>query len=151
MFKTTFCFEKYRDFIMNDKFRNSLISFRVSAHDLEIERGGYNNIPRNLRTCKLCNMQAVESEFHFLLTCPVYRQLRQQYIGSSSWATIEKFTSLMTVSSRRLLNLSKLYIWPIVIAWQLLPTSLTLDKIIHTYSYRLYIHLIVFCGHFVMS
>ena len=56
--------------------------------------------------CKLCNMQAVESEFHFLLACPAYRQFRQQHIGYSSWATIEKFTGLMTVSSkRRLLNI----------------------------------------------
>ena len=108
MFKTTFGFEKYLECIMNDKFRKSLTSFRVSAHNLEIERGRYYNIPRNLRTCKLCNMQAVESEFHFLLTCPAYTQLRQQYIGSASWATIEKFTSLMRVSSKkRLLNLSK--------------------------------------------
>ena len=108
MFKTTFCFEKYLDCITNDYFRKSLTSFRVSAHNLEIERGRYYNIPRNMRVCKLCNMQAVESEFHFLLTCPAYRQLRQQYIGPSSWATIEKFTSLMSVSSkRRLLNLSK--------------------------------------------
>ena len=108
MFKTTFCFEKYLDCITNDNFRKSLTSFRVSAHNLEIERGKYYNIPRNMRVCKLCNMQAVESEFHFLLTCPAYRQLRQQYIGPSSWATIEKFTSLMSVSSkRRLLNLSK--------------------------------------------
>ena len=53
-------------------------------------------------------MHAVESEFHFLLTCPAYRQIRQQYIDSSSWASVEKFTSLMrVVSKRRLLNLSK--------------------------------------------
>ena len=67
MFKTTFCFEKYLDCIINDNFRKSLTSFRISAHNLEIERGRYYNIPRNMRVCKLCNMQAVESEFQFFI------------------------------------------------------------------------------------
>ena len=92
MFKTIFRFEKYLDYIINDNFRKSLTSFRISERNLEIEGGRYYNIPRNMRVCKLCNMQAVESEFHFLLTCPAYRQLRQQYVGTSSWATIEKLT-----------------------------------------------------------
>ena len=108
MFKTTFEFEKYLECIENDEFRKSLTRFRVSAHNLEIERGRYYDISRNLRICKLCNMHAVESEFDFLLACSAYRQIRQQYIDSSSWASVEKFTSLMrVVSKRRLLNLSK--------------------------------------------
>ena len=40
-------------------------------------------------------MHVVESEFHFLLTCLDYMQIRQQYIDSSSWASIEKNTSPM--------------------------------------------------------
>ena len=108
MYKTTFEFEKYLECIENDEFRKSPTRFRVSAHNLETERGRYYDISRNLRICKLCNMHAVESEFHFLLTCPAYRQIRQQYIDSSSWASKEKFTSLIrVVSKRRLLNLSK--------------------------------------------
>ena len=108
MFKTSFGFEQYLECIINDKFRKSVSAFRISAHNLEIECGRYHNIPKNLRTCKLCNMQATESEFHFLLTCPAYRQLRHQYIGLTSWATVEKFISTMSVPSKsRLLNLSK--------------------------------------------
>ena len=90
MFKTSSGFEKYLEYIIKDKFRKSFTASRISVHNLEIERGRYHNILRNLRTCKLCNMQAVESEFHFLLTCPAYRQLRHQYIGLASWVTVEK-------------------------------------------------------------
>ena len=104
MFKTSFGF-KYLECIINDKFRKSPTAFRISAHN---RYGRYHNSPRNLRTYKLCNMQAVESEFHFLLTCPAYRQLRHQYIGLTSGATVETFISIMSVSSKsRLLNLSK--------------------------------------------
>ena len=86
MFKTIFEFEKN---ILNvSKTMKSLTRFRVSAHNLETERGRYYDISRSLRICKLCNMHAVESEFHFLLTCLAYRQMRQQFIDSSSWASI---------------------------------------------------------------
>ena len=84
MFKTSFGFEKYLEFIINDKFRKSLTAFRISANNLETERWKYHNIPRNLRPCKLYNMQTAESEFHFLLICPAYRQLRHQYMDLSS-------------------------------------------------------------------
>ena len=110
MFETTFGFEKYLECIINDKFRKGLTAFRIPAHNLKIERGRYHNIPRNLRTCKPCNRQAVESEFHFLLTCPVYRQLRRQNTELSSWATVEKFITILNVSSKScLLNLSKYF------------------------------------------
>ena len=35
MFKTSFGFEKYLEYIINDKFRKSLTTFRMSAHNPE--------------------------------------------------------------------------------------------------------------------
>ena len=41
-----------------------------------VERGRYQNVERNGRICKNCNMNMVEDEYHFLLACPAYRDLQ---------------------------------------------------------------------------
>jgi hypothetical protein len=64
LFKNNFAFESYLDL---DHFnRNILIRFRISAHNLEIEKGRHQNIPLNERICKLCKLE-IEDEIHFLL------------------------------------------------------------------------------------
>ncbi len=48
-------------------------AFRMSCHDLEIERrGGYGRKPKlaEERICKICNMHP-ETKEHFMLFCPV--------------------------------------------------------------------------------
>ena len=45
--------------------------FKLSSHKLHIERGRYENVPRDERFCKFCNMSQIESEYHFLLVCPL--------------------------------------------------------------------------------
>ena len=47
--------EKYLTAISNVKLRVALTKFRISAHDLEIERVRYPYTTRENRTCKLCN------------------------------------------------------------------------------------------------
>ena len=51
----------------------------LSYHNLAIERGRYENTPRDERICKNCNLNMVENEYHFLLVCPMYRDLRRKY------------------------------------------------------------------------
>lgn len=53
-FKQNFCFENYLRSIKNFEDRN-FIRFRISAHRLQIERGRYQNIPKNERFCLRCN------------------------------------------------------------------------------------------------
>ena len=77
---------------------------------LEIERGRYFNIPREERKCKLCHVNSVENEYHFLLVCPLYRELRKKYLKSyyCRWPTLNKFDQLMSSKSKNeLFNLSK--------------------------------------------
>ena len=52
---------------------------RLSAHKLQIEYGRYLNIDRQDRKCILCNLDVIEDEFHFILKCPVYDNLRRKY------------------------------------------------------------------------
>lgn len=53
--------------------------FRMSSHNLAIESGRHTNVTKENRLCKLCCAD-IEDEFHFVLKCPQYRELRLKYI-----------------------------------------------------------------------
>ena len=71
-------FESYLDILKNQKQRKIYSKFRLSSHDLEIERGRYGSksTPVNKRICNLCSDGKVEDEFHFLIECPFYMHER---------------------------------------------------------------------------
>ena len=79
LFKTTFQKEKYLSFIKDADVRKCFMSFRISTHTLEIERGRYKNIDAKNRFCKQCHSEAVEDEKHFVFNCNLYGSLRQQF------------------------------------------------------------------------
>ena len=76
--------EKYLSDLTNVKHRQALTKLRLSSHRLQIEVGrhtnGDNEIPREDRICPLCR-NGVEDEVHFLLTCPIYKDLRKHIHG----------------------------------------------------------------------
>ena len=72
--------EAYVSILNVRKFRHCFAQFRTGVHGLEIERGRYNNTPRYDRVCKMCSLNEVEDEMHFILVCPVYADLRLLYI-----------------------------------------------------------------------
>ena len=53
---------------------------RCSSHKLMIEKGRYLNLERNQRVCSMCNLNDIEDEFHFILRCPAYNDLRKKYL-----------------------------------------------------------------------
>lgn len=76
--KSSFCYESYLN-LHNYDYRTSLAKFRISAHNLFIERGRYLKSPllsREDRHCLFCrattNQYHVESEEHALNICPLY-------------------------------------------------------------------------------
>ena len=75
-YKHDFAFENYLDVLKENKYRVALTRFRLSSHDLNIEQGRYDNVPRHERICKCCRTNVVETEYNFLLVCPLYRELR---------------------------------------------------------------------------
>ena len=113
LFKHDFKQEKYLDVILENKYKVALSRFRTSSHDLRIETGRYDDIDREQRRCKSCNMVKIEDEFHFLLVCPKYRELRSKYFKRyfCHWPTINKFETLMSSSSNKLLNNLAKYIY----------------------------------------
>ena len=53
---------------------------RTANHKLPVEKGRYINLPREQRSCNLCNSDSIGDKFHFLLECPMLTDLRVKYI-----------------------------------------------------------------------
>ena len=53
----------------------------ISSQCLRIETGRYgrDRIDRQDRICTLCSME-LEDEYHFIIKCPLYQDIRTQYI-----------------------------------------------------------------------
>ena len=75
-FKTIACEEKYLNIVKPEKHRICLTRLRCSSHSLAIEEGRFRCIDRNDRKCIFCSMNTVEDEYHFVLVCPFYRDIR---------------------------------------------------------------------------
>ena len=73
---TEYEMEKYLKIELNRNYRVVLSKLRISAHELEIERGRYLGKKREERKCKFCN--TIEDEVHFLDYCVQYKELRKE-------------------------------------------------------------------------
>ena len=75
--KNDFACENYLLSVSNIANRTALTKFRLSNHNLMIEKGRYEDMQLCDRTCPFCSDQT-EDEFHFLVKCPVYTALRMK-------------------------------------------------------------------------
>jgi hypothetical protein len=62
LFKNKFEFENYFN-ILDDRDIFTFCRFRLNNHKVSIEYGRWNNIPRELRICNLCNTADLGDEF----------------------------------------------------------------------------------------
>ena len=62
-----------------------------------IDERRYRGIERNERVCPLCTMNVMEDEYHFLLVCPMYSELRKTYLPRfyCRWPSQNKFIKLL--------------------------------------------------------
>jgi hypothetical protein len=80
---------------------------RLSSHNLEVENGRFVGFDRNDRIYKMCSTH-VENEYHFLLCCPIYRELRKRYCINYSVPTLNKFYFLLSSKNiRKIRNVAK--------------------------------------------
>ena len=98
-----FGYQSYLDSINIEKFRISLSKLRLSSHRLEVEVGRWvkpRAIALNNRKCKLCGV--LEDEFHFVLECTLYIELRKTYISKYFWRrpNMYKFIELLQTDSK---------------------------------------------------
>ena len=79
LFKDDFCLESYLININDYVVRKSLSKLRMSSHSLEIENGRHKNpkVPVDQRICNKCVLNVIEDEFHFLVICPKYDNIRK--------------------------------------------------------------------------
>ena len=86
LFKCHFEFEPYLQQIRDFKVRQSLSKFRLSNHNLPIERGRYCKpmTPKDERYCQEClntsKKMVVGDELHFLLECPHIEKQRGEFL-----------------------------------------------------------------------
>ena len=97
--------EIYLSEVTNSKHRCAMTKLRLSSHRLEIETGRYTRPKtdaekRYCSYCKFFGKEVVEDEIHFLITCPMYDEIRESLLPSdildnNTWTTAEKFTQIM--------------------------------------------------------
>ena len=78
--KTNAKFEEYLNSVGNIMDRTALTKFRLSNHELMIEKGRHQGLDENQRTCPTCK-NGIESEQHFLMSCTTYRTHREKLIA----------------------------------------------------------------------
>ena len=75
--------EKYLTEVSNMKHRRAMSKLRLSSHSLEIEKGRYNKTDPEERFCPYCQARGrkvVENEAHFLVSCPMSKELRDTFL-----------------------------------------------------------------------
>ena len=93
--KGSFKVEPYIENICNRSQRSWLSRYRVSAHNLRIERGRYTSpvTPLKNRICLFCNSSELDTEEHFVLQCQTFLLKRNCFFGRMS-ALIPGFSNM---------------------------------------------------------
>ena len=99
--------ENYVSILKRSK-RSTFCKLRVSAHRLKIEMDRYKHprIPPEQRLCILCNHNEVEDEFHFIMRCSLYDDIRSNLLSTiremfnlNNMDNIDTFNLLMSVNN----------------------------------------------------
>ena len=82
-FKKLFCMEPYLLNITDFKLRRQLSKFRLSNHNLHIEKGRHvkPKTPVEERLRNICKRILIEDEFHFICVCEQYTDLRDYFFN----------------------------------------------------------------------
>ena len=73
-----YCTEPYVEVITAKRYRSAYAKFRCVVAPIKIEtcRYGLNRVPFDQRVCEICNV--VEDEFHVIMLCSVFDDIRLQ-------------------------------------------------------------------------
>ena len=92
----------YHFFMTKDltfEFRKVWSKFRCSDHALLIEVGRHKGLQVEQRLCKICNLNLVEDEFHFLTICPAYNKLRAVLLSAANVMLLDPEIQFSTIMS----------------------------------------------------
>ena len=116
-FKTVLKFEPYLCVVKNVKIRSCLSKFRMSCHDLEIERGRYDTKPKYFSE-RYClsglkdGLLVTEDEVHFFANCALYKARRKilfefvetMYPSVNSLGDVDKLIWYMSQENNEVIN-----------------------------------------------
>ena len=97
----------YLNYIYYEKHRKALTRLRLSSHSLRIESGRYDKkCPTSERKCIFCTSNEIEDEYHFVLICNFYTELREKYIKKYYYVrpSMAKFIELLNSNSESILK-----------------------------------------------
>ena len=99
-YKLSYTAENYLFCDIPRKFRMHLARFRTCTSQLEIELGRQAGRTVENRLCTLCGDEnvCIEDEFHVLMKCPSYKDIRQIYLGNV--ANMYDFIKIMSSQSK---------------------------------------------------
>ena len=102
-FKLNFGLESYLGGCMSRQLCITFARFRSSCLPLEIDNGRKSGLLVEERICKFCeakNLSIMEDEYHFLLCCPTYNDIRyiflKKYLGPNINIDYNLFMNLMS-------------------------------------------------------
>ena len=110
LYKTEFKSEEYLNADIPTQFKTLFCKFRTCNHKLPVERGRYQNIPRQDRYCTICDDLVIGDKCHFILECVSLKGLRQKYLPKYylKHPSAVKFGELMSTTNKKVLvNLIK--------------------------------------------
>ena len=116
--KTSFEYSQHLSLISQPKYRYQFVKFVTRNHKLAVVTGKWHKprpIPYAERLCPVCNV--IEDEYHVVLECIRFRQLRKRYIPSNFWQrpSMFKLVSLFSTNNANTLqNLAK-YLYKITL------------------------------------
>ena len=104
-----FSFQPYIDMLNNRQTRNSLARLRLSSHRLCIETGRWSkpvSTPLVDRKCTFCN--TLEDEYHFVMECCLFADLRKQLLPKYYWSRPNMYKFVELLKSENDILISKL-------------------------------------------
>ena len=102
-----------------------LAILRYSAHTLRVEKGRHNDTPYQQGLCIFCTNNQIEDEFHLVLQCPFYSDLRLRYIPKryiKQHPSVQDFYLLMQCKNESIITRLAQYL---IVAFQKRNDSLT--------------------------
>lgn len=100
LYKEKFEFENY---LIHTPYKllKYVIKFRTRSNKLPVEVGSWNNIDYNDRKCVLCHENFIGDEFHYLLECKEFSNIRKRCIDKKyvNFPNIVKFKQVMQIRS----------------------------------------------------
>ena len=100
--KTNHCFLPYLKNINVKSHRIALTRLSVSSHKLHVETGRWERpvTSPDERYCRVC-VNKIEDDFHFLVECDLYKEIRRRLIPKYFWARPSMYKVLELVTTEK--------------------------------------------------